>query len=105
MESELRKLHLRVQKGIMDKFERKGSTIKPKSIILSEQHCVIVNEKNGGPNDFEMVYINGIESDGTLITRDNHGQPHSFNNMDDLTIEQVVGLKEKIDRVTIEYRF
>jgi hypothetical protein len=49
--------------------------------------------------DYVQIFISGITADGKLITDDR------LIPMDELTIEQLVGLKSKTTEGDLEYRF
>jgi hypothetical protein len=98
-QDEIKKLRKGIQDDIMKLFERKNSTVKPKSINFVNSHSVIIRDVTGTEMDYVQIFISGITADGNLITDDR------FVPMDELTIEQMVGLKSKTTEGDLEYRF
>ena len=98
-QDEIKKLRKGIQDDIMKLFERKNSTVKPKSINFVNSHSVIIRDVTGTEMDYVQIFISGITADGKLITDDR------FVPMDELTIEQLVGLKSKTTEGDLEYRF
>jgi hypothetical protein len=99
-QDEMNKLRGGIYNDIMRLFERKNSTVTAKSVNFARPHSVIIRDVTGTEMDYVQIYISGISSVGRLILQD--GKEIS---MDDLTIEQLVGLKSKTTEGNLEYRF
>jgi len=98
-QDEIKKLRKDIQGDIMKLFERKNSTVVAKSINFVNSHSIIIRDVTGTEMDYVQIFINGVTSDGRLITDDR------LVPMDELTIEQLVGLKAKTTDGDLEYRF
>lgn len=99
-QDEINKLRWGIQDDIMKYFERKNSTIKPKSVNFVEPYPMIIRDSSGTDMDFIRIHINGISSTRKLLL-----QGGKEITMDELSVEQMVSLKSKMTEGNLEYRF